>query len=169
MPQKVQRIAPGLLSFLGLKGTGQNPTELGELLSPVVDLTPFYHAIDLLTANASTAGLNTVGQSTLIEVPAGETWRVMAAGYIATNLTAAGICHISILYQPPGTGNVVPITKPIRYVVGAAGTERHDVGYWFPTPFIAPTGSQFIMLLEESTGAGTMSLNARVAYQKLLS
>ena len=74
MPQRIQARPLGLLSFLGLQGTGKNPTDLSDYVQPVLDLDYLYNANGLEAQNATTL-LAVNGDTEELEVPAGEVWR----------------------------------------------------------------------------------------------
>lgn len=76
MPQLINRIPPGLLSLLGIKGTGLNPVLLGDELRAIIDTTEAYYAAVSQPYEDTTAALTVTGFAggTVASPPPGELW-----------------------------------------------------------------------------------------------
>lgn len=73
MSGPIARRPAGLLDLLLTQQQGKNPNELGDMLLPVIDLSPFYMQERLTTATTSLTNA-VVGSSATITIPAGESW-----------------------------------------------------------------------------------------------
>ena len=166
MPSLIQRIPPGLLSFLGLKSTGQNPNNLSDTVVPVLDLEHLYLAQDL-QVSSNTQNVANAGQSISLAVPNGEAWRVLGFGYSADTLTATATLKVALKIAPNGSVACPVGTSWPPHVVSAASDIVQD-GIFVPQPFVAPSGTGFTAFLTQSLGVGTTNLAVIVMYQRLV-
>lgn len=109
MTGKIQTQAAGLLSLLGIKGTGDNPQELGAAVVPTVDMLAYYLPRNLETqSNATGPAPLAAGAGVSITVPASEYWFVRDLSGSLLASAAAQQLGISLIYQPvagsPGIG-----------------------------------------------------------------
>jgi hypothetical protein len=74
----IQRFPKGLLDWLGMKGSGDTPHELGTQLASVMDIGQLYLLDRAAFQNGSTSNISTNGiqtpSTTNFTVPAGELW-----------------------------------------------------------------------------------------------
>lgn len=88
MAGPIARRPPGLLDLLLTQQQGKNPSELGDVVSPVMDLTHFYGS-ERLTVDSVLLAVSAVGAFSRITVPDGETWLVHFTGMnVAFNAAA---------------------------------------------------------------------------------
>ena len=165
MPALIQRIPPGLLSFLGLKSTGQNPNVLADTVVPTLNLEHLYLAQDLRVSSA-TQNVANAGQSISLAVPNGEAWRVLGIGYSADTLTAPATLKVALKIAPGGAVACPVYSSWPPHTVSAASDIVQD-GIFVPQPFVAPSGTGFTAFLEQSLGVGTTNLAVIVLFQRL--
>lgn len=67
MPSQINRVPPGLLSLLGIKALGQNPSVLNDTVQPTVDLIRWYLSIysQLETSDVAVGAVGIVISTTL--------------------------------------------------------------------------------------------------------
>lgn len=97
MPSLINRVPPGLLSLLGIKALGQNPSVLGDLLQAHLDVTSLYlNAFADVTAATTTAFSSPGIQGPSgFTVPPGEMWVVTrACAYTSSALAAATAARV---------------------------------------------------------------------------
>jgi len=166
-PLTIQRFPRGLLDLLGMKGTGQAPTSLAELLAGTIDATQFYLFERITTttkflANSAIGGYRT---DATLTVPAGELWIFDTASYFIA-VSAAGSIRLTPAYQRAvSTGDWSGLGVQTQQVGGAAATDQLISGQ---------LGRELILSPSDTIGAyinapivGTYSLFMRMDYYRL--
>jgi len=161
MPSLINRVPPGLLSLLGIKALGQNPSVLGDLLQAHLDVTSLYlNAFADVTANTTTA-FNSPGIQgpSGFTVPPGEMWVVTrAAGYTGANLPAATTvrCRMSV-YDT--------VSQRLQYVgPSTTATTGERLSCALDGPVVLTSGEAVQVYCESFTGTGiAMTVAAKVA------
>jgi hypothetical protein len=118
----IQRVPRGLLDLLGLKGFGDNPTELEDKVRGVVDLTQLYLGDQFVslatgTPNISANGFN-VAADQVLTVPAGTYWLV--SGFVCQRsvaLAAATSCSVQLGVSRLGAVSAMPLAPDERVVL----------------------------------------------------
>lgn len=101
MTGKIQTQAAGLLSLLGIKGTGDNPQELGAAVVPTVDMLAYYLPRNLETVSQSIGPAPLAANTGVgITVPAGEYWFVRDLSGALLASAAAQQLGLALIYQP---------------------------------------------------------------------
>ena len=164
----IQRVPKALLDFLGLKGSGQTPTDLESQLRSVVNCTPFYladRAAGIITNTGNFAADGTQAFATSVAtVPAGEAWIPICcsmqrdtAGLTAGNTFTFGT-QVKLAQFPtvtlPGQGNVVTPTGG-------------RVGFAWPQWTLMLPGDAFSAWTVGGTYAGTNALVFNLAMYRL--
>lgn len=165
MTQRIQRPPTGLLGMLGSKGTGENPAELQDIVTPVVDLTSFYQAQDLQTTIVTSAATLTVGQGAQVVVPNGEYWQLLAVGGLWSTFTAGSVfaAAIELGFLP----NLVPVwTMEERQTISAGASDQFRLG-WTPGERTILSPGMVIATTLLLTMANTAVPQVRVLYLKL--
>lgn len=165
MSNRIQRVPPGYLSFLAMRGTGVAPTEAPDQLQPVVNLEHLYVAGDLVSVETVAGALANAGDSAQVNIPQGEAWRVVAFGYSVTYSAIGGVGSVAIRVSAPGSLSV-PIGSRDRFVATAT-TDRFDNGVLVPQPWVLIPGSRIQATLQEAVGTGTVTLTMRVLFHRL--
>jgi hypothetical protein len=115
MPSQVNRVPPGLLSLLGIKSTGVNPTMLGEELTPTMDLTQMYAAGHAVSLFGTTGVINATGMwdgGGLTQVPAGEFWICDSVCITSTAVLGAGTIYRGRAAVADVTGGIIRVLGP---------------------------------------------------------
>jgi hypothetical protein len=148
MPSLINRVPPGLLSLLGIKAVGQNPTLLGDALTGFIDLTPLYTAGFAEIASAATSSVSSTGVSVIPQnlVPAGELWVVTrAAMFASANLAATTTYRLRLAVWDSIASRVVDCGPS----VSAAAGERPAT--YIDGPFVMSPGEQIALICESVT------------------
>lgn len=161
MPSLVNRVPPGLLSLLGIKALGVNPSVLQDDLEASLDVTDLYYVGNSEEIASQTSAINAVGAwpiSTPLLVPSGELWVVTRAACWAANTLLAGTtyrCRLGI-YNGPTTRTVLVGES----FTGTAG--ERPAGSFQTWPVIL-TPSEQLAVWCESVTLGTAAQFAVVA------
>lgn len=121
MPSKVNRVPPGLLSYLDIKAQGRSPDTLPDTLQAVTDLTQFYlqdrikYGAELLVRPAGTAVTATYNTAAMI-VPDQQTLRLVLTYTCYVSTGAADTTDFTIYLQRSGSN--VPFVAGGRVVLG---------------------------------------------------
>lgn len=165
MPQAIQRPPVGMLSLLGSKGTGFNPTELLDGVVPIIDLTAFYQAQDISSTLETGAATNVVGNGAFTTVPQGEYWQLLGVGGLWSGFTAGSVFRacIEIGFQP----NLIPVaTSGADHTISAGATDIFRIP-WVPAqPTILSPGMRIATTLLQ-TMANQATPQIRVLYLSL--
>lgn len=160
--QRINRPPLGILSWLGLRNDGAQPKELLEQVQPVSDMTAFYAAYDQATFIQTDAATAAVGTGSIVTVPAGEAWDVLAVGGLWSGFTAASVFRacIEIGYGP----NLVPVyTMENNFTISAAATDVFRLPYSPPQRLILTAGARMATTLLQ-TMAAVATPQLRVLY-----
>lgn len=121
MPSIINRVPPGLLSLLGIQSTGQNPSTLGDTVSPTLDLLPLYIQANSISEGTS-AVISTQGVWQFnIGAGPGEILIVNGLLQYAAGALAAGttIAFTPIIISTAGTPfAVAPLGPNVRQTAG---------------------------------------------------
>lgn len=157
MPSLINRVPPGLLSLLGIKSLGVNPSLLADMVQPVLELRDLYYgvyaqeAIHTITAPAAPG----IHVSNLAGPGPGEIWLVERMSIFPTVVLPAGTTY----------GNV----SPMMYNQGTAVAHALDSGTLI-TITAGQTGqigsSRFILPTNYRLGAfiGSVTLGTATAW-----
>lgn len=164
MPGLIQRVPVGLLDFLGLKATGQNPVVMPDELQTVVDISQLYAAARWEQFQASTNTVNLIGfwGAATLTVPSGEMWLVDSLMYTSGTLLAGTTYRLR-----PGLIGVQSGSQPIK--VGelsqswTAG-ERPFMGWG---NFIARGGDQIGLVVDSLTLGTALPFDIRIRFLRL--
>lgn len=156
MPQKLSGFPKGLLSLLGSNSFGSNPSELGDIIAPTVDLAGFYMAqaqtVRSTSVNPLVAGPNT---GTLnLTVPVGELWFLHSIDIGIFGVAASSAACSAAMVQDGVTHMLT------RSVVAAANTtlfESAQPRVWLPS------GSALRMYGAQIVGTPIAGLTALVS------
>jgi len=139
---KVNAVPRGLQDFLGNVNQGINPQQLDPLVSPSVDLFPFYQVDNLRARLEVDTGVpGALGFGVDVEVPEGEIWQVIAAS-ASYKTIGAGTDDTSIsvgIYDPSLTVMTAIYTAAETNVVGSVGANQ-TVGGPFPDRLFLSSG-----------------------------
>lgn len=146
-PNQIQKPPIGLLDQLGILNQGQNPRTMLNSVQPTLDLGAHYRARELQTFSQLDTGIQLAGSSSIVTVPQGETWILVAAGLsISTGVAAGTIYDFSLFVRTGTTQNSVPIFNFVKTL--ASTSDRVDVGLMLPEPLVLPSGSIITWMLQ---------------------
>lgn len=159
----IQRVPRGLLDLLSMKGAGQNPTELEEKITGIIDLTQAYLQDRLVTQTFATPAVGAVGDvgATGSNVPAGELWIAYSLSIAGT--VAAGNAYRLVPAVFRRTGIVISQYGPRAQSYVA--TERVALGWDLGGTFMWPGDS--VGLGCEQVTAGTTAFSVYLYYARL--
>lgn len=160
MPSLVNRVPPGLLSLLGIKALGINPSILPDELQPNLDITSLYAVANSELLGGTTAAVGAPGVSAVsaLLVPAGEIW-IMNRGalYATANLGAGTTYRIRLAIYDSPNQRIVQVSPAAT----AAATER--VSTSIDGPIIMVPGEQLVAYCEQFAGiAQTLRIDAKI-------
>ena len=99
----INRIPRGLLAYLDSQTQGENPTGLGEVVAPVLDLERFYRANARYETASGGATFDLLNQNVTATVPAGETWHVhLVSGTVQNSSGGPASIGVSLNVGYPG-------------------------------------------------------------------
>lgn len=137
MPSLVNRVPPGLLSLLGIKALGVNPSVLPDELTSTIELLDLYAAANSTIGQFPTAVVGAVGlfAGTGGTVPAGKLWLVSNVTVVTTATLAAGTTYVDItpVWYEAGLPRVMTFGQ-----VKAGGTAGQRIAVGSDTPVILP-------------------------------
>lgn len=145
MPSLVNRLPPGLLSLLGIKALGVNPSILPDELTPNLDVTALYLNGNAESVSGATNSVTADGVFTVAAtlVPAGELWVVNSAALYSTAALAAGTTYTFSLGLWESYNSRVVRTGPI--VSATAGQRPYTA---IDGPFILTPGDQLALFCQ---------------------
>lgn len=122
MPSLINRIPNGLLSLLGIKSVGQNPSLLSDTVSPTLDLSAFYFTETASFLGGTTNTANLVGAwapSNWTNTTQTETWVVnTVCSWRSAGLPAATAYKLRLGVYDTLTGFVYASGPQASYVAG---------------------------------------------------
>lgn len=157
MSSRIQRIPRGLLAFLDMVGTGQNPVVFGDAVAPVVDIRDFYLSETILSQEATGTAQN-AGDTITLSVPANTTWIVRAI-QATLNVNAGEIARISIAVRPAGLNSIGLVTSDLSTTPAGLAIDRKRLGIWLGAGLILRPGSAVSLRVDSSTLAAARSAN----------
>lgn len=166
MGTRVFRFPAGLLELLSSKASGQNPAELGELVSPTLDLMPFYQAGFPVKFAVFTSGtvIAPGGVNSGFVVPQNKWWIPLlhTAWLTAIGAGDGGRVQPSLL-----DSSANPFSGGNYMATVAASTSRTPLSSfpWYLTPILIPSGMEFGAWVDDITVATTgISVRVNLAY-----
>lgn len=129
---RINRVPLGLQDLLGSQNFGDNPSELGSVVAPTLDMTNFLRAERRWFAQASAFAIAVDGQVTAIQVPQGEIWYVnaFAMGVAGTGAPAGNWTMRGSVYA--------------RYVVNSNATPATSIHPICDLGYYAPNASEIV-------------------------
>lgn len=162
----INRVPRGLQSLLDTKSKGVNPSDLGQVISPIVDLgNLFYADLILRTATANQINPGVGAFAAPVAVPAGETWAVRSWGFTVIRTGGTGIAAIHGALLVPLGALVHPVTDDLSRNLTAVNNSL-TVGKVFTDPVLVSNGASVGCVLGEIAGAGHTVVTS-VAYYRL--
>lgn len=173
----IQKIPSGLLGFLQLKNSGQNPSELPSLLQPILELRDWYFAADARNFYDSAGNVpiysapnNTVGfvgfatGPTLITVPQDEMWFIQDYLVATATLIATDTIQFAAGFRTPDVGVSIQNMMGDPSVLSTGPNRR---AYAWARGLFVPPGSQIGAQVLTCQSLGTITLEGHLRYVPL--
>jgi len=153
----------GLLDLVGSNNFGENPREMSDLITPVMEIGRLYLAQFLTTVagigvGAPTAGFNLIAN---LVVPTGKVWALYSVAAAFT--TEAGVAG-DVLVSLVSIGNVRTF---LSNSVATAASQTKMSTTQFSDPVMLPAGTKLGVYLQNitgvPTGASSVECNALIA------
>lgn len=162
MAGPIARRPAGLLDLLLTQQQGKQPTDLGDVVTPTLDIQPFYNQ-ERLTTETAVLSNAAVGSVAIITIPAGESWQMLFLTTRGTFNAAAQTLRIGFRIASIAGGDIIDIGQTADITaVGAADTYSGQV--MFQPGQIFSAGTRFLATTQQvglAAGAAIAgSLNA---------
>jgi hypothetical protein len=158
MPSLINRVPPGLLSLLGTKAMGINPSVLPDTVQPIVDTTQAYlgaFAERLQVDTSAVTARAVLGSSGQLAPGVGEIFAVNSCIAFA-QVAAASTLRMRLVLFDVGTGNVFAAAP----ASASAAASEWAICSW-DGPLYIPTGFELGVAVESFSGApGTIRLGS---------
>ena len=164
----INKIPLGFLSMIQSQTGGKNPSQSADFVSPVIDMSEFYHAQNLSNEWVQLVHVG-VNVSSTIEVPSDEAWFLWAIGVVQPHQTSAvDFVWGSVgLNRLPKSGLIQPVelfTFKIGPTSGAAnGRMEQGVTFGQRIPLVSGTQIQTSITDRAAVGARTLTTNLLVS------
>lgn len=150
MAGPIARRPAGLLDLLLTQQQGKNPSELGDVVSPTIDLTSLYEQEVLATTIASITA-DAVNDFSSIIIPDGEAWKLLASTVHGAFADANEVLSMGHRIQTlPGSGL---IDQDALNFAAVGATDLFGGSFVLPAngTVIYPPGTRFITFVRSIT------------------
>lgn len=152
MTQRINTPPRGLQSFLGSQNFGDNPSDLSQIVQPVLSVFPFYLGEKLERFYSAEITFTTETSQTITTVPDGKLWYVLRCGP-AMRFNGAGAptneqvtAHIGMDDIPLRPGSLAtaltPLSQGFKYIPATTGGNPQHFVDSFPTPVPVISGTR---------------------------
>lgn len=151
-PTTIQRVPTGLLDMLGMQSTGVGPSEVAQLVQPVVDLGSLYlwDRVRVLTANTpNIASVNPFAST--VTPPTGEQWFVYGISMTTTGVLAAATAFTAAMSINRGVSSL--LWQNLMDPISASAGQLWASGRIWDTPIIMRPGDTLGVWVTAITGA----------------
>lgn len=150
----INRLPRGLLSYLDSQTQGENPSQLGQVVAPVLNMEPFYRSL----ARYERLQLGNLTFDTLTDtiqflVPSNETWLIHHASLRVNNLTGFAASYAPAISVSEGSFTLVDATA----LASSAFNVWPDQAWcsvYFNGLFVVPPGYRVVGHLDRITTGG---------------
>jgi hypothetical protein len=162
----IQRLPKGLVDLFGMKGTGDSPHTLSDLVFTSTEVSDLY-LLDRMTVTSGATAIPPagIGYTTITGtfVPSGEIWLVYSISFISA-VTAAATSWIMSGGVLRANGGVQLMTE--RQLVGAA--DSVNLMAYFQRPMIMLPGDALCVRCSQIVGAPGVVVTGSAYYARLL-
>ena len=141
---RLQKSPTGLLGAFELKTLGQNPSEFGEQVVPVVDVLDNYVAGDQrIERNQTTLANPATFTSSTHRVPNGKVWRLLGISFagVLDVADAALTTTVDVRLSPDPLDSVVVLLQPVGPLLrGGSLTRACKAAFVMPRALFLPAG-----------------------------
>lgn len=173
---QITRVPRGLQDFLGSQAFGKNPSELGDVVAPVLEMSPFLGIEKEKWHGEGFAPFNTTPANVSVVVPDGELWLLREVGFLhngaALSVTdrytaSASLKNIPISSAP---ANPHPLSQtPYQYEIINPGVAYEEFQSWTLDNIVAWPGGEIEWWIRNIVvaGAGNFTSVAFLRYLEL--
>lgn len=140
----INRLPRGLLKYLDIQAQGQNPDQIGPVVSSILNLEPFYRSsVRYEYRQQERFDIALTSDVITWAVPDDEIWLVHQAGCTILNTSGAvGAASADVRVVGPGTlaGYGMPVTPMASKTAGFQVQERVSAGQTFSAPLVLTGG-----------------------------
>ena len=148
MAGPIARRPAGLLDLLLTQQQGENPKTLGDSVSPVLDILPFYNQ-ERLDTDVQSVNMTAVNSFTSVLIPAGESWRVLCWSVRGAFATVNQTVRLGFRMQQFTGGGLVDL--PALQFAASGATDLWGGCTVLPGDemVIYPSGTRFLTYAQE--------------------
>ena len=162
---RINRTPEGLQVLLGTQAFGDNPNELSQVVSPTVDLLPFFAASRLRQATL-TGSRSTPGEIGRLDLP-GKALIVSVGAEITAGVVGPGSIRWAFSFQRvPGPDPSNPCFFAISDKMSVDSNITAAWGYTMPRPVVVLPGTKMTLEVLETSG-GLFHSTLTVCYYDL--
>jgi hypothetical protein len=166
-PQDIQRLPKGLIDLVGMRATGQTPSQLAQLVAGEIDLKQEY-LLDRLQVGTWTSGiaLPAVGDIRVSGPAPGVQWYVFGVSGTAGPVAAAATLQFAFGVNRGtqlGQNLILPGCASPLLVAGAV----FQFGHYFENPMILRAGDGWGIKTVVHTGAPAVTPTGHVYYAEI--
>lgn len=149
MPSRIQAQPLGLLQLLSMVGTGQQPTEFGDTVVPVVDLTELYGSEKFSIVVVQETIIPAANYALLLPVPSGEFWIVNSA-QASVSCAAGNWFDLSLRYRLASGTQQTTFADFKSQQVGRALAGTIMYGCTLPRPICLRGGAELVLRCDDT-------------------
>lgn len=174
---RINRVPFGLQDLLGSQNFGDNPSELGGVVAPVLDMSPYLTA-ERYSYKHDTDVLADNGQITTFLVPDGEIWYVLAVGGALEPASGTPIVDFggnigAFIFDVPNSNNPgsshpvagMQFRNETPVALSSVADEWQGVEFTHPIPLLG--GSRIRFILSGIYGDTSWNTTVAVRYIRL--
>lgn len=158
----INRLPNGLLSYVDTKTQGQNPAFLGEQVSPVLDMEPFYRSLaryEMQVSQNVAAGPNSY--TNIVAVPNDEVWLLHAASVEFANTVGPNATNVwascNLWTGPQASISLLNTSGAVSGITVTTGEQVYFSGI-FARPVVASPGWNIAVWMGNFAGAATLQV-----------
>lgn len=162
---KINRVPVGLQSLLGNAAAGENPDQLQQAVSPIVDLEPYWDFEKIQYAEKDTA-VAAPQNGTFFTVPTGELWLPISLGGTLGGMGTGDTASLTVkVWNSVGTNPIPIAASPIRTF--ATSLEFLSVGFVWPRRQVFRSGQLFSIVCDDFVSGAAKTLQSAIQYVRL--
>lgn len=167
---RIQRYAEGFLSLVGNKVGGREPTQLSDVVMPMVNMTELLLGRTIAVELDTVAANTNYGASMTLTVPDNEVWLLKGVSWAVLTAAAADRVniHVYLTNLPESSSPADEAIILADDMLGGGFQVIHTLSraVTFDTPFVLPAGAQIGYEVID-TNKGTLSWNGKAVVYKL--
>lgn len=164
----VNTVATGLLDLLAAKTGGKMPTQMGEVLQPVISLAKYYDN-KKLAVTTTTHVTTAYGAAANFTVPPGELWELVSVGHAWVSVTGAELVGLRWLMSGLPESATVGTGATIFFPPSLTATNigmAYGSALYLPGEIMLPAGGKLSVVTVERTA--NVTVYSDIIYRKYL-